>query len=66
MKIVKNIQLKIVIFTAIENCCILHGRVFVMTVKGFVCVNSEGQFGLKIKVLYIRLFLIIHIFHCFL
>ena len=30
MKIVKKIQLKIVIFTAVKNCCILHGRVFVM------------------------------------
>ena len=29
MKIVKN-QLKIVIFTAVKNRCILHGRVFVM------------------------------------
>ena len=30
MKIVKKIQLKIVIFTAVENLCILHGRVLVM------------------------------------
>ena len=30
MKIVKDIQLKIVIFTAVKNRCILHGRVFVM------------------------------------
>ena len=30
MKIVKTIQLKIVIFTAMKNRCILHGRVFVM------------------------------------
>ena len=30
MKIVKKIQLKIVIFTAMKNCCILHGRVCVM------------------------------------
>ena len=30
MKIVKKIQLKIVIFTAVKNRCILHGRVFVM------------------------------------
>ena len=30
MKIVKMIQLKIVIFTAMKNRCILHGRVFVM------------------------------------
>ena len=26
----KNNQLKIVIFTAVKNGCILHGRVFVM------------------------------------
>ena len=26
----KNIQLKIVVFTAMKNRCILHGRVFVM------------------------------------
>ena len=32
MKIVKKIQLKIDIFTAEKNCCILHGRVFVMFV----------------------------------
>ena len=30
MKIVKNFQLKSVIFTAAKNRCILHGRVFVM------------------------------------
>ena len=30
MKILKKIQLKIVIFTAVKNCCLLHGRVFVM------------------------------------
>ena len=30
MKIVKKFQLKIVIFTAVKNRCILHGRVFVM------------------------------------
>ena len=30
MKLSKNL-LKIVIFTAVKNCCILHGRVFVMS-----------------------------------
>ena len=30
MKIVKKNQLKIIIFTAVKNFCILHGRVFVM------------------------------------
>ena len=33
MKIVEKIQLKIVIFTAVKNRCILHGRVFVMISK---------------------------------
>ena len=37
MKIVRNIQLKIVIFTAVKNRCILHGRVFVM----FMCTLNE-------------------------
>ena len=31
MKIVKKIQPKIVIFTAVKNRCILHGPVFVMS-----------------------------------
>ena len=30
MKIVKTFQLKIIIFTAVKNRCILHGRVLVM------------------------------------
>ena len=30
MKIVEKIKLKIVIFTAMKNRCILHGHVFVM------------------------------------
>ena len=30
MKIVKIFRLKIVIFTALKNRCMLHGRVFVM------------------------------------
>ena len=30
MKIVEKIKLKIVIFTAVKNRCILHGRVFGM------------------------------------
>ena len=30
MKIVKKIQLKIVVFTAVKNRCLLHGRVFGM------------------------------------
>ena len=31
MKIVKQFQLKIVIFTAVKNRFILHGRIFVMS-----------------------------------
>ena len=31
MKIVKTFQLKIVIFKASKNRCILHGRVFIMS-----------------------------------
>ena len=30
MKIVKQFQPKIVIFTAVKNRCMLHGRVFIM------------------------------------
>ena len=30
MNIIKKFQLKIVIFSAVKNRCILHGRVFVM------------------------------------
>ena len=30
LKIVNINQPKIVIFTAVKNCCMLHGRVFVM------------------------------------
>ena len=39
MKKVKNIQTKIVIFTAVKNRCMLHGRVFVM--YKFACFNSH-------------------------
>ena len=31
MKIVKKLQLKIVIITAVKNRCMLHGHVFVMS-----------------------------------
>ena len=34
MKMVKKIKMKIVIFTAVKNRCILHGRVFVMEQTG--------------------------------
>ena len=29
-KIITNFHLKIIIFTSVKNCCLLHGRVFVM------------------------------------
>ena len=35
MNIVKQFQLKIVIFTEVKNRCILHGRVFVMNLHYF-------------------------------
>ena len=42
MKIVKKINLKIVIFIAVKNRCIMHGHVFVMVRpnKGY----NKGQF----------------------
>ena len=36
----KKIQRKIVIFTAVKNRCILHGRVFVMT---YHWLNHDGS-----------------------
>ena len=33
MKIIKKNQPKIVIFTAVKNRCLLHGRVFVMNIE---------------------------------
>ena len=47
MKIVKHIQLKIVIFTAVKNRCILHGRVFVMFCCGYVLKGNKGFVGNK-------------------
>ena len=40
MKIFKKIHLKIVIFTAVRNRCILHGRVFVMVLVRNIVVIS--------------------------
>ena len=47
MQIVKKIQLKNVIFTAMKNRCILHGRVFVMGGSDLVrhkpnCIAKEA------------------------
>ena len=54
MKIVKIFQPKIVIFTAVKNRCMLHGRVFVMTFRGlctilgfYVYVNDTFQMKKK-------------------
>ena len=33
MKIIKKFQPKIVIFTAVKNRCMLHGRVFIMITR---------------------------------
>ena len=41
MKIVKQFQLKNVIFTAVKNRCILHGHGFVMFSE-FFCQSSES------------------------
>ena len=41
MKIVKKIQLKIVIFTAMKNRCILHGRVFVIKTVRNSCLIAN-------------------------
>ena len=41
MKIVNKIQLKIFIFTAMKNRCLLHGHVFVMSFKE--CSTSMSQ-----------------------
>ena len=48
MKIVKTIQLKIVILTAMKYRCILHGNVCVMTgtfadVDAFCCVKCVNK-----------------------
>ena len=42
MKIVKKFQMKIVIFTAVKNRCILHGRVFVMSIIP-IFLNSNAN-----------------------
>ena len=42
MKIIKTIQLKNVISTAVKNRCILHGRVFVMSIE--INVIPKGLF----------------------
>ena len=44
MKIVKQFQLKIFIFTAVKNRCILHGCVFVMKTHLFSRVGGITNF----------------------
>ena len=41
MKIVIKFQLKIVIFSAVKNRCILHGRVFVMVLLKTNVASSD-------------------------
>ena len=51
IEMVEQFQLKTVIFTAVKNHCILHGRVFVMMCIDFVnfqnhpCVSQEAFSG---------------------
>ena len=49
MKIVKNMQLKIVIFTAVKNRCILHGHVFVMLCTWSFLVSETISASLEIE-----------------
>ena len=51
MKIVKQFQLKIVIFTANKNRCILHGRVFVM---GGLRMLQREHFITSLKITWLR------------
>ena len=44
MKIVEKNQVKIVIFTAVKNRCILHGHVFVMMSMGATYAVLVGHF----------------------
>ena len=63
MKIVKQFQLDIAIFTAVKNRCILHGRVFVMGVSfGDGCLRLtrgimgfSGQCFRKLKLVFINM-----------
>ena len=48
MKIVKKIQLKIVILTAMKNRYILHGRVFVMGPNNHTSCSNTPDVSLSI------------------
>ena len=41
------VQLNIIIFTALKNCCLLHGRVCVMHM--FKSINYSGEVLIKLK-----------------
>ena len=43
MKIVKIFQLKIVFFTAVNNLCILHGRVFRNVIKRRIVLSVANK-----------------------
>ena len=50
MKIVIRNQPKIIIFTAVKNRCMLHGRVFVMIIAGtgyVMLLNKPGHGNVK-------------------
>ena len=51
MKIIIKFQLKIVIFTAVKNCSILHGRVFVMTVI-FAAIKTNSSLNRLVYFMY--------------
>ena len=50
MKIVPKIQLKVVIFTAVKNSCMLHGHVFVM-----VCLETQKNAVLRKNIWYFEI-----------
>ena len=45
MKVVKTMQLKIVIFTAVKNGCILHGRVYIWALCKIECIRLHRDFA---------------------
>ena len=49
MKISKNFQLKIVIFTVVKNHCILHRHVFVMLHGHVILITTEQDFGVDLS-----------------
>ena len=43
MRIVKKIEMKIVIFTAVKNRCMLHGRIFVIKRHRPVLASTQSD-----------------------